>query len=44
MVSRKVFKTLTSPRTAKYRTITSDEVQHDISVRKSGSRLHPCNN
>jgi len=33
MLSRKVFKTLTSLHTAKYRTITSDEVQHNISVR-----------
>jgi len=33
MVSRKVFKTLTSLQTAKFRTITSDDVQHGISVR-----------
>jgi len=33
MLSRKGFKTLTSLHTAKYRTITSDEVQHDISVK-----------
>ena len=33
MLSRKVFKTLISLHTAKYRTITSDEVQHDINVR-----------
>jgi len=33
MLSREVFKTLTTLQTAKYRTITSDEVQHDISVR-----------
>jgi len=33
MLSRKVFKTLTSLHTAKKRTITSNEVQHDISVR-----------
>jgi len=33
MLSRKAFKTFTSLYTSKYRTITSDEVQHDISVR-----------
>jgi len=42
MLSRKVFKTLTLLHTAKYRTITSDDVQQDISVRNREAGYIPA--
>jgi len=42
MLSRKVFKTQTSLQTAKCRTITSDEVQHGISVRNREADYIPA--
>jgi len=42
MLSREVFKTLTSLHTAKYQTITGDEVQHDISIRTGEAGYIPA--
>jgi len=42
MLSLKVFKTLASRHTAKYRPITSDEVQHDINVRNREAGYIPA--